>query len=60
MSVSAFIWKRLDGQHTIEDIHQELRAGCDDVPDTAAADIRDFLKDLEQKGYAGRQWDGHD
>ena len=56
--VSAFIWNRLDGQHTIQDIHQDLLSCCEEVPDNAADDIETFVNELLQKGYAGRQWDG--
>lgn len=51
--VSVFVWKRLDGKHTIQDILKELREESDDVPETAGQDIEDFIEELVEKGYAG-------
>ena len=51
--VSVFIWKRLDGKHTIQDILMELRKSCEDMPDTAEQEIKVFVEGLVEKGYAG-------
>ena len=51
--VSVFIFKRLDGQHTIEDISAELRTECEDSPDDAEEHIKTFLQQLVDKGLAG-------
>lgn len=51
--VSVFVWKRLDGKHTTEDILKELCEESDDVPENAGQDIEDFMKELVEKGYAG-------
>ena len=51
--VSAFIWKLLDGGHTIQDILQELQKECEDIPENAEKEIKDFVDDLIKKGYAG-------
>lgn len=51
--VSVFIWKRLNGQHTIEDILAELRENCEDVPEDAKAYLKDFIQDLVERGLAG-------
>ena len=51
--VSVFIWKRLDGNHTVQDILTELHATCKDIPETAEREIEDFIKELEEKGYVG-------
>lgn len=51
--VSVFIWKRLDGKHTIQDILMELRESCEDMPDTAEQEIKVFVEGLVEKGYAG-------
>lgn len=50
---SAFIWKRLDGQHTNERIVEELRGVCDDVPDEAPEHVKEFVDDLVERGFAG-------
>ncbi len=51
--VSTFIWKHLDGKHTLEDILSEMKKCCKDVPDKAAEEMDVFVKDLIEKGYAG-------
>ena len=53
--VSVFVWKRLDGKHTTQDILKELREESDDVPDTAGQEIEDFIEELVEKGYAGHE-----
>lgn len=55
--VSAFVWKRLDGKHTVQDILAELRKDCEDVPDTAEEEINTFIDELLEKGYAGYEID---
>ena len=51
--VSVFIWKRLDGKHTVKDILGELLDECEDVPENAEREIHDFIEELVEKGYAG-------
>ena len=51
--VSVFIWKRLDGQHTTDDILMELEDNCKSVPKEAKSHIKDFIEDLVKKGLAG-------
>ena len=51
--VSVFIWKRLDGRHTAEDILKELKENCDNVPGEADDHIREFIQELVDRGYAG-------
>ena len=51
--VSVFVWKRLDGKHTTQDILKELREESDEVPENAGQDIEDFLEELVENGYAG-------
>jgi SynChlorMet cassette protein ScmD len=53
--ISAFIWKCLDGQHTVENILAELRENCDDVPDDAANSIDEFIQELLERGLAGHE-----
>jgi SynChlorMet cassette protein ScmD len=53
--VSVFIWKFLDGNHSIRQIHDELRENCQDMPDDAERYIREFIAELVGKGYAGYQ-----
>ena len=51
--VSVFIWKRLDGEHNIEDIMGELRENCEDMPEDAEERVRAFIQDLVENGLAG-------
>ena len=53
--VSVFVWKRLDGKHTTQDILKELREESEDVPENAGQEIEDFLEELVEKGYAGHE-----
>lgn len=55
--VSVFIWKRLDGKHTTEEILAELRQKCEDVPDDAEDHLKDFVKELVERGLAGYEVD---
>ena len=51
--VSVFIWKHLDGQHTLTDIMEKLRTECKDAPDDAETFVKEFIDDLLEKGLAG-------
>jgi SynChlorMet cassette protein ScmD len=51
--VSLFIWKHLDGKHTVADILENLQANCQEVPEEAEAHIREFIDNLLKNGLAG-------
>jgi len=51
--VGVFIWKRLDGRHTIENILKELRQNCEDVPQEAEGHLQNFIQNLVEQGLAG-------
>ncbi len=51
--VGVFIWKRLDGKHTIEDILKELKEECEDAPPEAQNDVIEFIQELVKNGLAG-------
>lgn len=51
--VSAFLWKKLDGQHNQEDILKLVKENYDDVPDDASEHINIFLADIERRGWIG-------
>jgi SynChlorMet cassette protein ScmD len=53
--VSVFICKRLDGGHSEEDILEELRNHCEDLPEEAAAHLSEFIGDLVRRGLAGHE-----
>lgn len=50
--ISVYIWKCLDGEHSVEDVVRKLRQDCIDMPDDAADHIREFLNELVEQGYA--------
>ena len=54
--VSVFIWKNLDGKHTVEDILVELRKNCENVPQNAEDYIRNFIQELVEGGLAGYEF----
>lgn len=53
--VAVFIWKKLDGRHTAQDIAKELKKNSDDAPelDELTADVIEYIEDLVAKGLAG-------
>lgn len=51
--VSVFIWKLLDGTHNEKDILKKLCENCNNVPEEAESDIREFVNDLVKRGLAG-------
>lgn len=51
--VSAFIFRHLDGKHTIADITTKLKQECTDAPENASGEVEKFVEDLMQRGYAG-------
>lgn len=51
--VSVFIYKHLDGQHTVPDIVAKLKKECEDVPENAETEVQEFIQQLLDKGYAG-------
>jgi len=51
--VSVFIWKLLDGSHNERDILGKLRENCTNVPEEAESEIKEFLDDLVERGFAG-------
>jgi len=52
-SVGTFIWRRLDGRNTVQDIMAELSTGCDSLPEGAEYAVRAFIQNLIDKGLAG-------
>ena len=51
--VSVFIWKHLDGKHTIQAILSKLHENCEDVPETVEQEVEAFIEGLVTKGYVG-------
>ncbi len=51
--VGVFIWKRLDGRHTVPELLKELRENCNNVPEEAEGHVKTFVQDLVEQGLAG-------
>ena len=52
--VGVFLWKLMDGSHTVDQMLTKLESACEDgVPEDAAADLDDFVKDLHENGLIG-------
>ena len=48
-----FIWKLLDGSHTLNDIMEKLHKECENVPKEAENDLKEFIQELIERGLAG-------
>jgi len=53
--VGVFIWKRLDGLHTLSEIALELKKNCEDSPEIEKVeqDCKEFIENLVKQGLAG-------
>ncbi len=51
--VGVFIWKKLDGTHTIADIIEGLKEECEELPEDVEKDCNEFIEDLVKRGLAG-------
>lgn len=51
--VGVFVWKRLDGKHTLEDIIKELRENAERVPEEAETHLKEFINELVERGLVG-------
>ncbi len=48
-----YLWKLLDGAHSVEDLAESLRRDAEGIPGEVTDHIREFTKDLEKQGLAG-------
>ena len=51
-SLGVFVWKRLDGLHSTEDLLNELKEHCEMTPEDVGAHLRDFIQSLLDQGLA--------
>lgn len=51
--VGVFVWQRLDGKHSVQDIVSELQVSCESIPGEAQDHVQEFIDDLLKKGLAG-------
>lgn len=51
---SAFIWKKLDGKRSMDEIIRELNNECEGgIPEEAPKQVNDFVEDLKRRGLVG-------
>lgn len=48
--VGVRIWKQLDGRHSPEEILEDLKANCNNVPGDAGDHLREFVGELTRRG----------
>lgn len=51
--VGVFVWRRLDGRHTLDEIFAEMRMQFADVPEEGRAHLDELVKTLVDKGLVG-------
>lgn len=56
--MGVFVWKRLDGRHTDRAIVEELRESCESLPEEAEQHVRDFIRELVERGLVGYEVPG--
>lgn len=54
--VGVFVWRLLDGNHTVRDIVARLKEHCQGVPEEAEEHVREFIGQLLQNGLAGYEY----
>jgi len=54
--ISVFVWQRLDGKHTIQEILSEMKDTYRDVPLEAENHLREFIDNLLEHGLAGYEY----
>jgi len=51
--VGVALWKLMDGERSLEELVEELKDRCADVPDSAIEDAETFVRDLTELGFVG-------
>ncbi len=53
-AVGVFVWRHLDGFHTIDDIVEAMERAFSDVPPDARSHVEQLVQTLLDKGLVGR------
>lgn len=53
--VGIFVWKLLDGEHTVEQIKNQVSGGFRNIEEQAGEQIEGFLEDLLENGLVGSE-----
>lgn len=51
--VGVAVWKRMDGSRTLEEIVDDIKNICSDVPDNVYDDLKKFVDELAENGFVG-------
>ena len=51
--MGVFIWKHLDGKHSLKDILQRIHENCENVPEDVENHLKAFTQDLVERGFVG-------
>ena len=51
--IGVTLWRRMDGTRTVSELVSYVRGAYAGVPETADADIADFVADLADRGFVG-------
>ncbi len=54
--IGVFVWQRLNGKNTLQDILAELQDSCEDTPTEAREHVQEFVDRLLQNGLAGLEY----
>ena len=56
--VGVFVWKLLDGHHSVPDIVGRIREHYDSVPEEVETQVTQFIETLEEKGFVQADGEG--
>ena len=48
-----YVWKLLDGAHSVDDVLRSLQQHAENVPDEAGDHLKEFIAELVKQGLAG-------
>ncbi|GAB6075481.1 SynChlorMet cassette protein ScmD [Desulfurobacterium crinifex] len=58
--VGVFVWKLLDGKHSVNDIVEEVRKNFRNVPDNVDEEVKRFIAALSENGLVVYELSGED
>lgn len=58
--VGVFVWKLLDGKHSVNDIVEEVRKNFRNVPDNVDEEVKRFVAALSENGLVVYELSGED
>ena len=58
--VGVFVWKLLDGKHSVNDIVEEIKKNFKNVPDNVDEEVKGFIAALSENGLLVYELSGED